>query len=54
KRRGNLPKQATNAMKEWFSLHVDCPYPDEEQKQQMCRDTGLNMNQVSNWFINAR
>ncbi|KAJ4374738.1 homeodomain super [Neocucurbitaria cava] len=54
KRRGNLPKDATNILKDWFSLNRSSPYPTEDQKLELCRLTGLSLNQVSNWFINAR
>ncbi|KAF2818368.1 hypothetical protein CC86DRAFT_337248 [Ophiobolus disseminans] len=54
KRRGNLPKEATNMMKQWFAENRDSPYPTEDQKLEICRRTGLNLSQVSNWFINAR
>ncbi|KAK8230789.1 hypothetical protein HDK90DRAFT_535652 [Phyllosticta capitalensis] len=54
KRRGNLPKDATNQLKRWFAMHGDSPYPSEEEKQHLAQQTGLGMNQISNWFINAR
>ncbi|KAL5120802.1 homeodomain superfamily [Pleosporales sp. CAS-2024a] len=54
RRRGNLPKDATNVLKVWFQNHRQQPYPTEDQKIEMCNVTGLTMNQVSNWFINAR
>ncbi|KAJ4984427.1 homeobox domain-containing protein [Stagonosporopsis vannaccii] len=54
KRRGNLPKEATNILKEWFSANRASPYPTEDQKLDLCRMTNLSLNQVSNWFINAR
>ncbi|KAF2433454.1 hypothetical protein EJ08DRAFT_555005, partial [Tothia fuscella] len=54
KRRGNLPKEATKAFKEWFQEHKDSPYPSEDEKQRLCDMTKLNMSQVNNWFINAR
>jgi len=54
KRRGNLPKEATNFLKKWFDEHAHNPYPTEEDKQWMVRKTGLEANQISNWFINAR
>lgn len=46
KRRGNLPKDATKIMKEWFAAHKDSPYPSEEQKQMLVGQTRLNMSQV--------
>ncbi|EFQ89405.1 hypothetical protein PTT_14339 [Pyrenophora teres f. teres 0-1] len=54
KRRGNLPKEATNMLKEWFQQNRQSPYPTEDQKLELCNRTGLSLNQVSNWFINAR
>ncbi|KAF2014495.1 hypothetical protein BU24DRAFT_215756 [Aaosphaeria arxii CBS 175.79] len=54
KRRGNLPKEATGILKAWFQAHRDSPYPGEEEKLQLCAQTQLTLNQVSNWFINAR
>ncbi|UPX10603.1 homeodomain super, variant 2 [Ascochyta rabiei] len=54
KRRGNLPKEATNLLKEWFNANRQSPYPSEDQKLDLCRATNLSLNQVSNWFINAR
>ncbi|KAF2665729.1 hypothetical protein BT63DRAFT_74172 [Microthyrium microscopicum] len=54
KRRGNLPKDATRVLRQWFDEHLDAPYPGEEVKNQLCLRTGLQMSQVNNWFINAR
>jgi len=54
KRRGNLPKRATNILKKWLFEHLFHPYPSEEQKRQLASQTGLTINQISNWFINAR
>jgi hypothetical protein len=46
RRRGNLPREATNMMKKWFQEHIKSPYPSEEEKIQFCEATGLSMNQV--------
>jgi len=54
KRRGNLPKAATNVLKKWLFDHLFHPYPTEEEKSVLGQQTGLTMNQISNWFINAR
>ncbi|PFH55606.1 hypothetical protein XA68_17953 [Ophiocordyceps unilateralis] len=54
KRRGNLPKETTDKLRAWFVAHLHHPYPTEEEKQDLMRQTGLQMNQISNWFINAR
>ncbi|KAH8895002.1 hypothetical protein GQ53DRAFT_73409 [Thozetella sp. PMI_491] len=54
KRRGNLPKETTDKLRAWFMAHLGHPYPTEDEKQELMRQTGLQMNQISNWFINAR
>ena len=47
KRRGNLPRDVTDMLKQWFEDHLAHPYPTEEEKQMLCRRTGLAMTQVS-------
>ncbi|KAI0453287.1 hypothetical protein F5B21DRAFT_292644 [Xylaria acuta] len=54
KRRGNLPKEITDKLRKWFVAHLMHPYPTEDEKQELMRQTGLKMNQISNWYINAR
>ncbi|RMD43361.1 hypothetical protein DV735_g1755, partial [Chaetothyriales sp. CBS 134920] len=54
RRRGNLPKHITDILRSWFQDHLDHPYPSEEEKQMFIAQTGLTLNQISNWFINAR
>ena len=47
RRRGNLPKQVTDRLRNWFQEHVGHPYPTEEEKQMLMTQTGLTMSQVS-------
>lgn len=47
KRRGNLPRNITDMLKQWFEEHLAHPYPTEEEKQMLCQRTGLAMTQVS-------
>ena len=47
KRRGNLPRNITDMLKQWFEEHLAHPYPTEEEKQMLCARTGLAMTQVS-------
>ncbi|KAI8086218.1 uncharacterized protein BX664DRAFT_335200 [Halteromyces radiatus] len=54
RRRGNLPKAVTAILRDWLSDHKKHPYPTEEEKDNLARRTGLTLNQISNWFINAR
>ncbi|KAJ1505263.1 hypothetical protein HMI56_001219 [Coelomomyces lativittatus] len=30
------------------------PYPSEKDKQDLAKATSLSLNQVNNWFVNAR
>lgn len=54
KRRGNLPKSVTVILKQWLVDHCRHPYPSEEEKLLLKGRTSLTLNQISNWFINAR
>ncbi|KAI8380713.1 hypothetical protein BD560DRAFT_487357 [Blakeslea trispora] len=54
RRRGNLPKAVTAILRDWLSRHKKHPYPTEEEKATLAAETNLNLNQISNWFINAR
>ncbi|KAI8638339.1 hypothetical protein BD408DRAFT_423151 [Parasitella parasitica] len=54
RRRGNLPKAVTAILRDWLSRHKKHPYPTEEEKAALAAETNLNLNQISNWFINAR
>ncbi|KAI8891179.1 hypothetical protein K501DRAFT_289775 [Backusella circina FSU 941] len=54
RRRGNLPKEVTEFLRKWLIQHKKHPYPAEKEKIDLARHTGLTVNQISNWFINAR
>ncbi|KAI8068451.1 hypothetical protein BC940DRAFT_299108 [Gongronella butleri] len=54
RRRGNLPKPVTEYLKNWLIQHKKHPYPTEREKLELAQATGLAVNQISNWFINAR
>lgn len=54
RRRGNLPKSVTAILKQWLIDHRGHPYPTEEEKRGLRVKTNLTLNQISNWFINAR
>jgi len=44
KRRGNLPKETTDKLRSWFVAHLHHPYPTEDEKQELMRQTGLQMS----------
>lgn len=52
--RNNLPKEVTYVLLRWLRDHVNHPYPSACEKNQLMMATGLNQQQLSNWFINAR
>lgn len=54
-RRGQkLNGDATKILRIWLTEHVDNPYPDEDEKDELALQTGLRIEQINNWFINAR
>ncbi|KAH8653182.1 hypothetical protein BGZ60DRAFT_179929 [Tricladium varicosporioides] len=44
KRRGNLPKETTDKLRAWFVAHLQHPYPTEDEKQDLMRQTGLQIS----------
>lgn len=44
KRRGNLPKETTDKLRNWFHAHLHHPYPTEDEKQELMMVTGLQMS----------
>eukprot|EP00741_Cyanophora_paradoxa_P016567 tig00020927_g15997.t1 len=53
-KRSNLPKSGVQILKQWLFDHFLHPYPTEEEKVQLAAQTNLGVQQVNNWFINAR
>ncbi|KAK6081976.1 homeobox domain-containing protein [Seiridium cupressi] len=47
KRRGNLPKETTDKLRSWFVAHLHHPYPTEDEKQELMRQTGLQMSKLA-------
>lgn len=47
KRRGNLPKKTTDLLRAWFKMHLQHPYPTEDEKQELMRQTDLQMSMFS-------
>ncbi|CAK9442142.1 uncharacterized protein LODBEIA_P58850 [Lodderomyces beijingensis] len=54
KTRNNLPKEITFVLLRWLNDHLNHPYPNSFEKNHLMMTTGLNQQQLSNWFINAR
>ncbi|KAF5746585.1 homeobox protein knotted-1-like 6 [Tripterygium wilfordii] len=54
KKKGKLPKEATQTLLEWWNAHYKWPYPTEADKIFLAETTGLDQKQINNWFINQR
>lgn len=54
-RRGQkLDVHASQTLRRWIIAHQHNPYPDEDEKDELALQTGLRIEQINNWFINAR
>ncbi|XP_074579345.1 homeobox protein knotted-1-like 13 [Curcuma longa] len=54
RRAGKLPGGTTCLLKAWWRSHSKWPYPTEEDKVRLVQQTGLELKQINNWFINQR
>ncbi|KAF8412338.1 hypothetical protein HHK36_000300 [Tetracentron sinense] len=51
---GKLPGDTTSVLKHWWQEHSKWPYPTEDDKAKLVGETGLQLKQINNWFINQR
>ncbi|KAL8498736.1 hypothetical protein ACS0TY_021894 [Phlomoides rotata] len=54
RRAGKLPGDTTSVLKAWWQSHAKWPYPTEDDKARLVQETGLQLKQINNWFINQR
>ncbi|CAL0311687.1 unnamed protein product [Lupinus luteus] len=54
RRAGKLPGDTTSVLKNWWHQHAKWPYPTEDDKAKLVEETGLQLKQINNWFINQR
>ena len=54
KERFNYSPVVTRILWDWFDKHLSYPYPDEEERIELCKQTRLTRKQLRIWFINAR
>ncbi|CAH8337405.1 unnamed protein product [Eruca vesicaria subsp. sativa] len=54
KKKGKLPREARQALLDWWNVHNKWPYPTEADKIALAEETGLDQKQINNWFINQR
>ncbi|KAJ6714547.1 HOMEOBOX PROTEIN TRANSCRIPTION FACTORS [Salix viminalis] len=53
RRAGKLPGDTTSVLKNWWQQHSKWPYPNYD-KAKLVEETGLQLKQINNWFINQR
>jgi Homeobox KN domain len=51
-----LPNETVEYLKAWMMSpeHIAHPYPTETEKAKIMKDTGLELKQLTNWFVNNR
>ncbi|RAR16584.1 homeobox and c2h2 domain-containing transcription factor protein [Stemphylium lycopersici] len=49
-----FPRAAVKILKDWMLVHIDHPYPTDEEKETLRQQTGLSVGQISNWMANTR
>jgi hypothetical protein len=55
KRNGiRFPRHAVKILREWLDVHQQHPYPTEEEKVELEKQTDLKPIQIANWLANAR
>ncbi|XP_038714866.1 homeobox protein knotted-1-like 1 [Tripterygium wilfordii] len=54
RKNGKLSKDAKMVLLDWWNDHYRWPYPTEEDKMKLSEATGLDQQQINNWFINQR
>ncbi|XP_042406924.1 homeobox protein knotted-1-like 3 [Zingiber officinale] len=54
RRAGKLPGDTTSILKQWWLQNSKWPYPTEDDKAKLVEETGLQLKQINNWFINQR
>lgn len=53
-RRKNLSNASRQVLLNWLQKHVEHPHPTEEEKTVLAKRANVSVEQVSNWFVNAR
>lgn len=47
-------RESVKILKNWLSTHSKHPYPNEEEKEVLQKQTGLSKTQITNWLANTR
>lgn len=56
KKSGSLPIDAVEYLKAWMMSpeHIAHPYPTDVEKVKIMEETGIELKQLTNWFVNNR
>eukprot|EP00917_Polyrhabdina_sp_WS-2016_P004479 GHVP01010237.1.p1 GENE.GHVP01010237.1~~GHVP01010237.1.p1 ORF type:complete len:458 (+),score=72.69 GHVP01010237.1:104-1477(+) len=49
-----FPDSAKEVLRSWLFNHIAYPYPNKNDKDELCMRTGLTLKQINNWFTNTR
>ena len=52
----SLPPETVEYLKAWMMSpqHIAHPYPTEQEKAEIMAETGIELKQLTNWFVNNR
>jgi len=54
RRHQQLPEEAVDIMNEWFTEHINNPYPTQIEKERLADECKITIKQVTAWFSNRR
>ncbi|EQB57487.1 hypothetical protein CGLO_02374 [Colletotrichum gloeosporioides Cg-14] len=46
-------RSSTKVLQGWFAAHHACPYPSDQEKEELKSLSGLSIRQISYWFVNV-
>ena len=53
-RRSNLSARTKGVLLAWLTENADRPHPNAETKKRLSAESGISVERLSNWFVNAR
>jgi len=49
-----FPPKINNILMSWLAENFESPYPDENEKLRLCKETELSKKQLMSWLTDAR
>jgi hypothetical protein len=53
-KRKNLPQVSRQILRCWIDEHLENPHPNDNEKEALAKAANITVEQVCNWFVNAR